>query len=142
MQAAWLPIDTNLVMKLSGKVSNRHRHADAPPAKKPTLRPTAVPCRVPASVGKQAHCCVMHDGRYGAVARSEPSAKRSPDAMPFVSSSGRKLYIDGPQTTGTRPLAYLVIGAAILLSLFALIRLGNAASAAVAAVSKGVAAQP
>ena len=88
------------------------------------------------------HTQGMHDDRYGAVARSEPSAKRSRDAMPFVSSSGRKLYIDGPQTTGTRPLAYLVIGAAILLSLFALIRLGNAASAAVAAVSKGVAAQP
>ena len=62
--------------------------------------------------------------------------------MPYVSSSGRKLYVDGPQSGGSSRAAYLVIAAAIVLSLFALIRLGAAASAAVAAVSAGVTSHP
>ena len=65
--------------------------------------------------------------------------------MPYVSSSGRKLYVDGPQPgpSHTKLLAYAVVASAILLSLFAVVRLGAAASAAVAAVSSsGVAAAP
>ena len=59
--------------------------------------------------------------------------------MPFVSSSGRKLYIDGPgpsQQT-TKRFAYAVVVVSICLSLVALMRLGAAASAAVAAVTMG-----
>ena len=109
---------------------NRHRHARGT---------DLLPAGVSGALGVVLMTCRPRRRRRKRVRQSQALA---PDAMPFVSSSGRKLYIDGPQTTGTRPLAYLVIGAAILLSLFALIRLGNAASAAVAAVSKGVAAQP
>ena len=56
--------------------------------------------------------------------------------MPYVSSSGRKLYVDGPaNTNSTKQVAYVVIAAAMLLSVLALVRLGIAASAAVHAVS-------
>ena len=54
--------------------------------------------------------------------------------MPYVGSSGRKLYLDGPKNDSqARKLAYAVIVAAILLSVVALFRLGAAASASVAA---------
>jgi hypothetical protein len=57
--------------------------------------------------------------------------------MPFVSSSGRKLYVDGPQKplSGTKQVAYAIVAATIILCLLALFRLGTAASAAVAAAS-------
>ena len=54
--------------------------------------------------------------------------------MPFVSSSGRKLYIDGPKSDAhTRKLAYAIIVAAIVFSSVAIVRLGAAAAASVAA---------
>ena len=62
--------------------------------------------------------------------------------MPFIGSSGSKFYVDGPNAVtgqgGHRALAYLTIGAALLLSIVALVRLGSAASAAVAAVSSAL----
>ena len=60
-------------------------------------------------------------------------------AMPFVGSSGRKLYVDGPgpSSATTKKFAYAVLVVSICLSFVALVRLGAAASAAVAAVSAG-----
>ena len=64
------------------------------------------------------------------------SARKLPSAMPYVGSSGRKLYVDGPRSASQeKQFAYFAIIAAILLSVAALVRLGAAASAAVAAVS-------
>ena len=61
--------------------------------------------------------------------------------MPYIGSSGAKFHLDGPASRTpppSRTLAYLTIGAALLLSFVALIRLGAAASAAVAAVSSAL----
>ena len=65
----------------------------------------------------------------------------------MVSSSGRVFQLDGPQggTDGVsrnaqqqRAIAYAIIGVSILLSFIALVRLGSAASAAVASVSGAI----
>ena len=60
--------------------------------------------------------------------------------MPFVSSSGGeyRLHVEGPnggRQRTTTLYAYIIIAVAMILSLFALVRLGNAASRAVASVS-------
>ena len=70
-------------------------------------------------------------------------------AMPYVSSSGRVFHVDGPAGGSSsadagskhhqqRLLAYGVIVVSILLSLVMLVKLGSAASAAVASVSGAV----
>ena len=68
--------------------------------------------------------------------------------MPYVSSSGRVFHVDGPEGGSTsadaggrnqqRLIAYSVIAISILLSLVMLVKLGSAASAAVASVSGAV----
>ena len=62
--------------------------------------------------------------------------------MSGIGSSGTKFYVNGPHAVtgqgGHRALAYITIGAALLLSIVALVRLGSAASAAVAAVSSAL----
>ena len=58
--------------------------------------------------------------------------------MPYVSSHGGeyRVHVDGPKRQNSNSiLAYVVIGLAVVLSLVTLIRLGSAASAAVASVS-------
>jgi hypothetical protein len=57
-------------------------------------------------------------------------------SMPFVSSSGRVFHVDGPVAVKRgRAFPCIIVGAAIMLSIAALFRLGFAASAAVAAFS-------
>lgn len=67
--------------------------------------------------------------------------------MPYIGSSGAKFHLDGPDAKagaaargieGGRALAMLTVACALLLSLVALVRLGVAASAAVAAVSSAL----
>jgi hypothetical protein len=65
--------------------------------------------------------------------------------MPYIGSSGTKFHLDGPegserrrqqlQQSAPNKLAYVVIASALVLCMIALIRLGAAASASVAAVS-------
>ena len=73
--------------------------------------------------------------RYHTVAQACAASPRA--AMPFVSSHGGeyRVHIDGPKKQSNTILAYVVIGLAVVLSLVALVRLGSAASAAVASVS-------
>jgi hypothetical protein len=65
----------------------------------------------------------------------QPLFVRARGAMPYVSSSGRKLFVEGPRPSSSVTFAHAVVAAAILLSLVALVRLGGAAAAAVAAVT-------
>ena len=56
--------------------------------------------------------------------------------MPFVSSSGTRFHVEGPsRQRQTTIFAYFIIAGAVVVSLLMLVRLGNAASAAVASVS-------
>ena len=63
--------------------------------------------------------------------------------MPYIGSSGARFHLDGPSgqlpsaaaaSSGQRT-AYLAVGAALLLSLVALVRLGRAASAAIESIN-------